>query len=332
MTWTVPSFPVPPLDEPTLVTVEDAYLSPLAHGPIGTLAPPKRWFRGAVYDSDDRLVPSSQRLGGVNGYNWAPADPGRLSSRSRRAERLEGTWLYGGHWMQHFGHFAIDTITTLWPVLDVQGLVFHKYLKRPWSIEPWQARLLELSGYGGLPVKVVDHGNPMTVQRLLVPGRAVVPRGWAHPQAVEVWDRVASSATGHQSPARVFMSRTGHNERRRAEGHRSGERTTASWDQGLDGIFEQQGFAVVRPEELPLDEQLALVANADTVAGGSGSALHLSAFAPSSTRVLEIGDRRSVARSVPSQQVIDAVRGHRHAFVRGDLALAAVQSEVEALT
>jgi capsular polysaccharide biosynthesis protein len=332
VTWTVPSFPVSPQGEPTLVTVEDAYVSPLSHGPIGTLTPPKRWFRGAVYDADNRLVRSSQRLGGVNGYNWAPADPGRLSTRSAHAERLVGTWLYGGHWIQHFGHFSIETITTLWPVCAVQGLVFHKYLKRPWTIEPWQLRLLELCGYGGLPVRVVDRRHPLTVQRLLVPGRAVVARGWAHGQAVEVWDRVASSFQGRHAPSRVFLSRTGHNERRRAEGHRSGERTSAAWDRGLDRIFEKRGFAAIRPEELSIDDQLGLIANADTVAGASGSALHLSAFAPSSARVLEIGDQRSVARPVASQLVIDAARGHRHAFVRGDLRLDAVQSEVEALT
>jgi capsular polysaccharide biosynthesis protein len=332
MTWSVPSSPASPEGEPTLVTVEDAYLSPLSHGPIGTLTPPKRWFRGAVYDSDNRLVPSSQRLGGVNGYNWAPADPSRLPTRSDKADRLEGTWLYGGHWIQHFGHFSIETITTLWPRCAVQGLVFHKYLKRPWAIEPWQSRLLELCGYGDLPVRVVDARHPRSVERLLVPGRAVVAHGWAHDEAVEVWDRVASPFTGRQAPSRVFLSRTAHNERRRAEGHRSGERTTAAWDQGLDRIFDERGFAVVRPEELSIDEQLSLVANADTIAGASGSALHLSAFAPSSTRVLELGDQRSVAGPVPSQLVIDAARGHRHAFVRGDMSLEGVESAVAALT
>ena len=135
VTWAVPSFPVPPQGEPTVTAVDDAYLSRVAHGPLGTLAPPKRWFRGAVYDAGGDLVRSSIRLGGVNGYNWAPADERRVE-RPPGVERLAGTWLYGGHWIQHFGHFAIETITTLWPEVEVEGLVFHKYLKRPWGSSP----------------------------------------------------------------------------------------------------------------------------------------------------------------------------------------------------
>ena len=318
MIWAVPSFPAAPQGVPELTTVDDAYLTRVTHGPLGTLDPPRRWFRGAVYDADRRLVKSSQRIGGVNGYNWAPADEPRATP-GPRVERLEGTWLYGGHWIQHFGHFAIETITTLWPEVDVQGLVFHKYLKRPWSVEPWQARFLELCGYADLPVRVVDGRAPLTVERLVVPGRAVVPNGWAHPEAVAVWDRVVAPFRGRSGQGRVYLSRTEHNERRREQGHRSAERSSPQRDRELDEVFAGAGFEVVCPEDLSLDEQLGLVADAAVVAGASGSALHLSAFAPTSARVLEVADLRSPDRAMPMQLVVDAARGHEHCLVRGDL-------------
>ena len=327
MPWTAPDFPLRPAGEhaepPSLATVDAAFLTRVEHGPLAATYGPPRWLRGAVHDAGGDLVKSSQKL--CTGANtWAPADP-RTVKVVARSERLEGRWLYGGHWMQHFGHFLTETITTLWPtrasVGQVDGLVFHKYLKRPWAEDPWQLRLLELAGYGGLPVRVVDGRAPLRVEQLVVPGRSVVAHGWAHPQAREVWDRVASGARAQGGPRRVFLSRTGHNEVRREAGHRSADRSTPEWDAAVDRTFADAGFSVVRPESLSIDEQLALVAGAELVAGASGSALHLSAFAPPTARVLEIGDSRSPGRPVAMQLIIDSACGHEHAFVRGDLSL-----------
>ena len=51
------------------------------------------------------------------------------------------------------------------------------------------------------------------------------------------------------------------------------------------------------------------------MAGLSGSALHLSAFANPGTRVLVVGDRRNSTKPAPSQRMIDRACGHRTAFV-----------------
>ena len=327
MRWSLPAFPVTPDGEhaepPSTTTVDDAFLTRVEHGPIATTVGPPRFLRGAVHDADGLLVKTSQKL--CTGANtWAPADP-RTVRVARRSELLGGRWLYGGHWMQHFGHFLAETLTTLWPAREslgqVDGLVFHKYLKRPWAEDPWQLRLLELAGYGGLPVRVVDGRAPLRVEQLVVPGRAVVAHGWAHPQAREVWDRVAAPYRGRGSARKVFLSRSAHNAVRREAGHRSAGRSTAEWDARVDEAFHEAGFLVVYPETLPVEVQLDLVTGAPLVAGASGSALHLSAFAPSATRVLEIGDSRSPGSPVAMQMVIDAACGHEHAFVRGDLSL-----------
>lgn len=327
MHWSVPAFPVVPTgelaDPPGLETVHDAFLTRVEHGPLASTVGPTRYLRGAVHGADGSLVKSSQKLC-VGANTWAPADP-RTVKVSAKAERLEGRWLYGGHWMQHFGHFLAETVTTLWTAPDaighVDGLVFHKYLKRPWSQDDWQTRLLELAGYAGLPVRVVDGKAPLRVESLLVPGRSVVAHGWAHQQAREAWDRVAAPYRGGGGPPKVFLSRSGHNEVRRDAGHRSAGRSTPEWDDAVDRAFAAAGFQVVRPEALPIDDQIRLVADARMVAGASGSALHLSAFAPTSVRVLEIGDSRSPGNPVEMQLIIDAAGRHEHAFVRGDVSL-----------
>lgn len=331
MHWSVPAFPLAPVDRhaesPTLRTVDDAFLTRVEHGPLATPTPPRRWLSGAVHDAAGDLVKSSQKLC-VGANNWVPADP-RSVRVDRSAEVLPGRWLYGGHWMQHFGHFVVETLTTLWAEEQVDGLVFHKYLKRPWAVDAWQRRLLDLAGYPGVPVRVADGRTSLRVETLVVPDRSVVAHGWAHPQAHEVWERVAVPFRGRGGPERVFLSRTGHNEARRAEGHRSALRSTPEWDRALDAWFAGAGFEVVRPEVLTVDDQLALVADAQEVAGASGSALHLSAFAPTTARVLEIGDRRSPDGPLAMQLVVDAACGHEHGFLRGDLTMDELETELK---
>lgn len=317
MEWQVPGFPAEVRDEPTLEVVDGAYLTPWEYGALRTFGRPDRYLRGAVHDASGRLVVASQKIGGINRHPWVPADPDQVRIRPG-AELLAGRWLYGGHWIQHFGHFLIETLSTLWPTgQDPVGLVFHKYLRRPTSEEPWMLRLLELAGYGGLPIEVVGSGRGRRVEQLVVPSRSVVANGWGHPQARAVWERMVAPLRG-SGPRRVFLSRTDFNEARRREGS-ARARSTLERDRAMDRSFAAAGFEVVAPETLPVDDQLRLVADAEILAGGSGSGLHLSAFAPRGARVLEIGDERNPARPVGTQLVIDRLGEHPHHFFRGDL-------------
>ena len=99
MTWQVPTPPVTPPEGPaTLELVDDAYLTPVARGEIPALSRPRRWMSGAVYDRTGMLKPASQKV--VNGGPWVQVDRDHVAPRPG-ARRLTGTWIYGGHWMQH---------------------------------------------------------------------------------------------------------------------------------------------------------------------------------------------------------------------------------------
>lgn len=224
--------------------------------------------------------------------------------------------MYGGHWMRPFGHFITETLTNLWPVgYELDGLVFHTWLTQERQVAPWQRKLLSLAGLDGLPLRFVGR-HPASIERLLVPERPFVPNGWAHPQAVDVWRRVAESVSSEDSPECVFLSRTTFNDRRRAAGHST--RTSAERDRELDELFTSIGFHLVTPEELDVEDQARLAANCQILAGPSGSALHLACFMRRPGQVLEIGDSRSPAMPLANQQVIDAACGHRSAFIAHD--------------
>lgn len=314
--WELPGFPHQPQEELELVEVRDAYLTQVRRGPLRSAEPPHKWLRGAVHDAEGRLLPVSQKIGGLGGNQGVQADPGRVPTSSG-AERLRGTWLYGGHWIGHFGHFFTETVTTLWPDdLEVEGVVFHAYFGAFKGVQPWQEQLMSLTGYGDLPVRVVER-EPVWVDRLHVPGRSVVVNGWAYPAAARVWARMLAAAGGGDpaAPERVYLSRTAFNAEQRAGGRPERARTSPERDLELDRVFAEAGFEVVAPERLAVLDQLRLAGGATVLAGCAGTALHLSAFAPAGTRVLEVGDARSPEVQVPQQRVIDQVCRHPSRFV-----------------
>ncbi len=323
----------PPARVCGLVDVHGAVITPLRSGPAfsETGIGPRAWLTGAVHDDAGRLVTESIQPWAGNRRVPISVDPERREP-GPVDEHLEGRWIYGGHWETHFGHFLVETLTNLWPARDeaersapLRGIVAHHRHRgsrpddepdrgvRVPRLKDWQRELLELSGYGGLPVRLVDR-VPVRVDDVVVPERPVTLKAWARPEAVATWRRI-SEAVGSRGPERrVFLSRSAMNTRRRAkQGPRV--RSDDAWDDHLDRRFARAGYAVVHTEELSIRDQVALVRGARVVAGSSGSALHLAAFADPGTRVLEVGDRRWPDRPSLTQRLLDAACGHRPGFV-----------------
>lgn len=178
--------PVAPRRPPKVVQVPDAYLTTVDNGKLATIHSPKRWFRGAVYDREGQLVRASQKVLGDRRGPRVAADANTVE-RKRDVPVLDGSWLYGGTWTRSFGHFLVETLTTLWPEPPERtaGLVFHSNFGVV-GVEEWHRRFIELAGWGGLPIHVVGKSQPVGVEHLVVPSRSIALHAWVHPEARDV--------------------------------------------------------------------------------------------------------------------------------------------------
>lgn len=105
---------------------------------------------------------------------------------------------------------------------------------------------------------------------------------YPHPLAREAFRRIGE--LGRQSdisdrPERIFLSRARIDRRKLAE------------EAAVEALFAGLGFAVIHPETLPFETQIALMQGARLVAGLGGSAMHLAVFAPPQARVLMVSMR-----------------------------------------
>lgn len=275
--------------------LNDVFLSPFK---VDRLDARRRRVSGAVYDDTGALVRSSVRFESQHGIveNGSPEsiDFANISD----VPNLAGTWLFGGHFMRQFGHFVTESLTTVWPQGEFAGIVALPFIFGG-RMNDWH-RELYAKLHPGLPVRVVGAG--CRVERLVVPTRPVAINEYVMPEAVTVWGRLAEySAEGR----RVFVSRA----------KLPSDPRALPGDGALDELAASLGFEVVHPEMLPVAAQLSIVGSASVLAGLSGSALHLSAFAAPGTTVIEIGDLRSPRAPLPMQVLIDSAKSHRTAFV-----------------
>ncbi|KAA6434876.1 glycosyltransferase family 61 protein [Agrococcus sediminis] len=298
--WSLPSPPNLTLDD-SIQYVTEAQLTAEDHGTL-ELTSGRRitWHVGAPYDAEGKLVSSARRAGGYRGdflhsldQEYVELPPG--------ADRIEGSFYYGGLWMQHFGHFLIETLPTLWAHDGVQPVLFH----RLGDVDSFKRELLDLCGVTSEPIFV---DRALRVEHLVVPSRPVSLNRFASPAAVRLWRRVARAAAGDASGSRrVWLSRT------QAEAGGAAVNRTLGFGE-LDDEFASLGFEVIFPETLSIREQIEIARSSSILAGFEGSALHLSAFAHPGTKVLVLGTERRPGGN-RAQPAIDRAVGNRVALV-----------------
>lgn len=290
--------------------IDGALLSRADSGSIhwGTQAP-RSYVRGAVYTQAGGIVEASQRAGGLDGDLVLSVNPAHLTAGERKdalAGSSAGNWLYAGHWMPGFGHFVVETLPMLWPLVtggySIDSVVAHRFTST--GRYQWQFDLMA-GLLGSREIQIIDDA-PAAYDRLLVP-----PRPYRYERAISdvaaaVWDELAENLTGGQQGhgRRVYLSRTHFDAALVAADVSS--RGYANAEQ-VDAFFRARGFDVIYPEELPIAEQVAAVRDAEVIVGQSGSALHLAAFMRAG-KVLEIGDRRIRAHPVGTQMAIAATK------------------------
>ncbi|MEQ9694253.1 glycosyltransferase 61 family protein [Shimia sp. SDUM112013] len=179
----------------------------------------------------------------------------------------EATW--GGYAVGHFGHFMVEHGTRV-----LQAATEHPDLPMLFALQPgagpndvprffWQV----LDWYGATKENVRWVTRPYRVRGLWAGPMA---EQWAHVPTSEAYlDLLDANAARQALPvtggeivyvARDRMEATG-------EGHNAGEPY-------LCALLEQLGVTVIRPETLPLRDQLAHYASAKVLIFAEGSAMH----------------------------------------------------------
>lgn len=191
----------------------------------------------------------------------------------------DATVLYGGYFNRHWGHFLVDVLPQLWPLFgenapQVDKIVF--VAANAIDMANVSANILACFKLLGVSEKVEIISKPRSYSRIIVPGKAFLPRQRAATEALNVYnaivnkaERVCASTKSAGMHRRLYLSRK----------HLAKSKLNEPNSDWLDGFFEENGFKVIYPEKIPLEQTIGLIRNAEIVAAMSGTLPHNMVFA-----------------------------------------------------
>lgn len=218
------------------------------------------------------------------------------------AQSVSGDHYFLGSVHPHFGHSILEGLARTWAW---EAFAQAHPEGRAVIHEPWTPDFsLKLLTFAGLDVgRLLRPAGPTVVERLHVPSIAAFSHHWITPEQTRIWRRIGDAiAPDPGGGRRIYLSRRGIPFRPLQD------------EPAVEAVFEQAGFEIVRPETLPIEEQIRMARQSDVLAGCAGSQMYLAVFMPPGAATLILAPENFF---LPAYRVIAEALGHRLAVAFG---------------
>ena len=198
---------------------------------------------------------------------------------AKNLNKLSETAIYGGIMVDHFGHFIIDTLNRLWYIIKYNDqnykIVFTHYKYKEYSSRPsFQKEFLDLLGIHEERVLIID--EPTFFEKIIVPKQSVY---WYSSYNKALLSLIYDKLSGSVSPKsfdKIYISKT-----------KVVESDSFLFNEEyFESFFSSQGFEVIYPEQLSVQDQIAYIAGAKIIACTSGTLSHLVMFANKNAKLI----------------------------------------------
>lgn len=231
--------------------------------PISDFNLQSREFNGGVLTEQGHHCPLSVQIkaGYINRLGDSLALP---------QKKVSGRFLYAGMMQnRHFGHFLIESLSRLWATTEIsrlEGVVF--ILRSPQAEIAQFAKILIELFLQDIPIYVVQ--EPTQFEKLVVSEQICQARQGIllkHDVFEPLFGKFRSAFQGQTTsyPNKVYVSRSKLN----------GNEGLVLAERILEKSLELEGYTVIHPQELSVNEQLNFYTNAEKLIFSDGSAFHL---------------------------------------------------------
>lgn len=283
-------------ERPTLETFHDVYYTPfVSDGPWG------------IFDRNDSILEPCVDRAYVEGVTLRhqPVSP---TSYDKTVEHFDGECIYVGRINSHFGHFLVETLPRYWTLTHRRWfrpkLLIHKdVFGNGFSTLPFAAQIFKALGLRSEDFIAFD--RPTRLKRVIVPHASFRQQAWAHPVYGDlcryIGRRLCGGDVSAPNPRPVWLSKS-----RLVQGV-----TRLANEADLEKELARLGVDIVHPEQMSLKEQVHLYARRPTVMGTTGSALHVSIFAPPPKTMIGLSWENAINSNY---KLFDAMSGARTRF------------------
>lgn len=255
--------------------------------------------RGGVVDSEGAYVDLSCIPGRVQ-FSYPVDNP----------EFQDQKVVYCGYLIHQWGHFLIEGVSRLWyflendPTIDKYVFFLDEHEER--EIQGNYRMFLELLGIWD---KLEFINKPTTYREVVIPELGYQVRTCYSPRQLLVFETIAQNVSvdpDWEVFEKIYFSRSMF---AKAQSLEFGFDT-------LDNYFEKNGYKVLYPERIPLDQMIHYIRSAKVITALQGSVCHNVFFARDGQQV-EIVDRQVI--SDDNQMDINRMKGLHVTYIDGNI-------------
>ena len=199
--------------------------------------------------------------------------------------------IFGGILVGHWGHTLLDSTSRLWysvsHLQDSRKTVFVTFPNQEFRYQ----KFFSLAGLTEDKYEIIT--VPTEFSRVIVPAESSFSStGYFTPQWITFFDAIVRNVKPSKYK-KIYLSRTAY------------EIQNLIGEEYFETFFQEHGYHVVHPEQLPIEEQISLMAGAESVASTIGTISHLALFCQPNTEFIILNRSHNI---VKMQIAIDQAR------------------------
>jgi len=246
-------------------------------------------FEGGVVTDKQNFVTGVQRSRKHYDLNFACTKGYRIENARYINEKV----VFGGVLYGHFGHVIIDSCTRLWHYAENNADGLKRVFIQTPDTKFCYGRFFDLAG---MEWEIIEESTQF--REVVVPEEAYWSFDRGKPAWLEWWDFLKKKAlkTSNLKPSckKIYLTRTNFHAK-----------------DGINEIYYENyykslGYAVISPEQLPLEDQICIIAQATHIVCTMGTLAHMLVFANDGTDVTLL--LRSPSSVMPAQLTINQLR------------------------
>jgi capsular polysaccharide biosynthesis protein len=216
------------------------------------------------------------------------------------------TIIYGGYMHYHWGHFLINTLSRLWPIVADSELQYSKivFFSADGESHPIKDNLLQVFRILGIADKVEVRTSPSAFSKVIVPDLSFSIEHCYSREFAAIFQRISTLATPHAESkyTKIFLTRSSLTRAKSREINIG----------MLDTFMEDNGFKVIAPEKYTIEELIGILSRATEIATISGTTAHNLLFANPNAKVT-IFERHTLDNNI--QPAINLSVGYKTTYV-----------------
>lgn len=198
-------------------------------------------------------------------------------------EKRDETVVYCGLFVKHWGHFLVEVVSRLWYFLEQDnGNLKYVFVVEEKNTEKIDGNYLRFFQLLGIDDRIEIINKPVRFKTVIVPELGYSRMHYYSDQYKNIFETVAQNAVAVNPSInkadKIYFSR----------GHFKKAIDSEIGDDFLESYFKSNGFMILYPEELTLEEMICFIRNADVCATPSGTLPHNYLFAQDNKKIIVV--------------------------------------------